>query len=114
MDREYRAIELTEHGSFKSYLLGFVLSLIFTFAAFFIIYSELLPTPASQYTISFLAIAQSWVLLALFLHLGKESKPRWNLLIFLFMVLVTVIVVFGSLWIMHHLSYNLMPPMDHS
>jgi cytochrome o ubiquinol oxidase operon protein cyoD len=40
-----------------------------------------------------------------FFHLGQESKPRWNLLMFLFMALVLVVVVFGSLWIMYSLEH---------
>jgi cytochrome o ubiquinol oxidase subunit IV len=58
-----------------------------------------------------LAILQLVVQLMLFLHLGDEPKPRWNLLAFLFAVLVVAIVVGGTLWIMYELSH---PPGDAS
>lgn len=54
-----------------------------------------------------LAVIQLFVQIIFFLHLGKESKPRLNLMAFLFMILVVVIVVFGSLWIMQNLDYNM-------
>src|SRR3546814_1615888 len=41
--------------------------------------------------------------------MGKGSDSRWNLIMFLFMVLVVFIVVVGSLWIMANLNYNMMP-----
>jgi cytochrome o ubiquinol oxidase operon protein cyoD len=56
-----------------------------------------------------LAVVQLLVQLIFFLHLGKESKPRLNLTIFAFMLLVVGIVAIGSLWIMHNLDYNMMP-----
>ncbi len=53
-----------------------------------------------------LAVTQLLVQLLFFLHLGRESKPRWNLIVLAFAVMVVVIVVFGSLWIMKNLQYN--------
>jgi cytochrome o ubiquinol oxidase operon protein cyoD len=47
------------------------------------------------------------VQLVFFLHLGGEGKPRWRLTAFLFMLLVLVILVFGSLWIMYNLDYHM-------
>jgi cytochrome o ubiquinol oxidase subunit IV len=44
-----------------------------------------------------------------FLHLGRETRPRWKLAVFLFMLGVILILVFGSLWIMTNLNYRMMP-----
>ena len=49
--------------------------------------------------------------LVFFLHLGMESKPHWNTIAFLFMALVMLVVIGGSLWIMYNLNYNDMPRM---
>jgi cytochrome o ubiquinol oxidase operon protein cyoD len=54
-----------------------------------------------------LAVAQLLVQLVFFLHLGREPKPRQNLVVFLFMLLVIGILVIGSLWIMHNLNYHM-------
>jgi cytochrome o ubiquinol oxidase subunit IV len=91
------------------YIIGFVLSLLLTLAAYFSVINHVMSGTMIMLVIAGLAIAQLLVQLLFFLHLGQESKPRFNLLIFLFMVLVVGIVVIGSLWIMHHLDYNMMP-----
>jgi cytochrome o ubiquinol oxidase operon protein cyoD len=98
-------------GSVKKYIMGFALSLILTFASYFsVLYKLFSPTPL-LYTILFLALVQTVIQLALFLHLGEESKPHRNLLTFLFMLSILIIVVWGSIWIMDHLDYNMM--MNH-
>lgn len=99
-------------GTILSYTLGFILSVALTLAAYFTFTNRTLPDPLLVSVIVGLAIAQLLVQLIFFLHLGKESRPRWNLLVFLFMLLVLIIVVFGSLWIMNNLDYNMMSPKE--
>lgn len=55
-----------------------------------------------------LAIIQALVQVVCYFHLGFEGKPHWNLIMFLFTILVIIVVVGGSLWIMHNLNYNVM------
>ncbi len=103
------------HGSLKSYSLGFGLSIFLTLVAFLpvlrhvhshhLIYSD----NWLIFWVTGLAVVQLVIQLLFFLHLGRESKPRWNLTIFLFMLMVVVIIVAGSLWIMYHLNYNITP-----
>jgi cytochrome o ubiquinol oxidase subunit IV len=100
------------HGTVLSYTIGFVLSVALTLAAYFTFVNRSLPEPLLVTVIVGLAIAQLLVQLIFFLHLGKESRPRWNLIVFMFMVLVLVIIVFGSLWIMNNLDYNMMSPRE--
>jgi len=97
-------------GSYKLYLIGFFISLLLTLAAYLVVSKPLLSGWALYSTVTILALIQAWVQLSIFLNLGKEGKPHWNLLTFFFMVSVTVIVVFLSLWIMNELNYNLMAP----
>jgi cytochrome o ubiquinol oxidase operon protein cyoD len=54
---------------------------------------------------------QAVIQLIFFLYLGNEPKPRQNLTIFLFMVLVLSIVIIGTLWIMHSLNHRTMSYM---
>ena len=95
----------------KSYILGFVLSLLTTGLAYFLTTEHILKDPILTHSLLTLAIIQAAVQLVLFLHLGKEVKPRWNVMVFLFMVAVLLIVVAGSIWIMSYLNYNVMPKM---
>lgn len=92
---------------------GLVLSLLLTFIAYLLVGQEILPQKALAYTVMVLGGVQALVQLVFFLHLGVESKPRWNLIMFLFMLLIIIVIVCGSLWIMQNLNYNLMLPNAH-
>lgn len=55
------------------------------------------------------AIVQLIVQLVFFLGLNRRSSSRWNLTVFMFMIIILFIVAAGSLWIMNNLNYNMMP-----
>lgn len=95
-----------------SYAIGLILAILLTNAAFILVGSKLLSGWPLVFALTGLAICQLWVQLRYFLHLGDESRPRWNLLAFLFAAVVICILVFGSLWIMKNLHYNMMPDMN--
>lgn len=101
-----------EHGTLKSYIVGLLLSVVLTLIAYYIVVLKLLQGPAAVISVVSLALIQAWVQLVLFLHLGKESKSRANLMIFLFMVLILAIVLIGTLWIMYSLNDRTMPFME--
>jgi cytochrome o ubiquinol oxidase subunit IV len=96
------------HGTIKSYVAGFLISLCLTILAYFIAVKALFSGGLHYLSIAILGLVQAWVLAYLFLDVGKESKPQWNLGVFLFTILITLIIVVGSIWIMYHLNYNLM------
>lgn len=96
----------TSHGTVQSYTVGFITSLILTFAAYLMVVNHLFSGWGLLLAIAGLAIAQLLVQLLFFLHLGQESRPRWNLQVFAFMLIVLFIVVGGSLWIMKNLDYH--------
>lgn len=100
-----------ERGSVKSYSLGLLLCLLLTLAAYSLVVKHLLTGPTLIFAVIGLALLQAIVQLLLFLHVGDEPKPYWNLMVFLFMLLVVVILVFGSLWIMYNLDYRTMGMM---
>ena len=101
----------SSNGSLKNYITGFLLALILTLLAYFLV-TQKIYTSYNQIIaiISGLAIVQLFVQLIFFLHLGRESKPRWNVTVFVFAALVVVIIIVGSIWIMNNLNYN----MNHS
>ena len=98
----------TNYGTLKSYVIGLSSGLILTILAYLIAMKKPFSGSIHYYVIGGLGLIQSWILLYLFLDVGKESKPQWNLMVFLFTVMVTLILVIGSMWIMYHLNYNLM------
>jgi cytochrome o ubiquinol oxidase operon protein cyoD len=89
-----------------SYIVGFLLSIATTLLAYFFVVNRLLPMQALIYAVSAIAVVQLFVQLVFFLHLGRGSK--WRLVSFGFAAIVVLVVVVGSLWIMHNLDYNMM------
>lgn len=96
------------HGSLKSYTVGFLLSIALTVVAFGVAMSGTLPRPAIFIIILAAAVAQILVHLHYFLHLDTSSAERWNLLAFLFTVMIMIIFIGGSIWIMYNLNYRMM------
>jgi cytochrome o ubiquinol oxidase subunit IV len=97
----------------ESYIFGFIVSLIFTLVAYFLVQEELVSGFSLVLIVGALAFFQVIVQLVFFLHLGEEPSPPWNLIIFLFMILIVLILVIGSIWIMYHLDYQMMEPIHH-
>jgi len=96
------------HGSFGSYTTGFVLSVILTVAAFALVMNGTLTGQSALFAISGLALVQILVHLVFFLHMNSSSSQRWNVVAFAFTVLTAVIVVGGTLWVMHNVSMHMM------
>ncbi|HEY0965523.1 MAG TPA: cytochrome C oxidase subunit IV family protein [Candidatus Saccharimonadales bacterium] len=94
--------------SYRNYLIGFTLSLMTTFIAYFAVTESWLQGWGLLVGLALLAFTQMIVQLYLFLHLGEELKPRLRAWSFVFMSVILFIVVAGSLWIMAHLDYNMM------
>jgi len=100
------------HGSLKTYLIGFIASLIFTSISFYLVITKTLTgTPLVQ-TIVALALAQALVQLIFFLHVGQEPKPRWETMTFCFMVVILLVISIGSILIMNDLNARMMLDMN--
>jgi cytochrome o ubiquinol oxidase operon protein cyoD len=91
----------------SSYLLGFSLSLLLTMVAFALVQWKWLTQVPLYLALSGLALAQLLVQTICFLRLNVSAEGRWNLLPFLFTLLIIVILAGGSLWIMYNLNYNM-------
>jgi cytochrome o ubiquinol oxidase subunit IV len=99
-------------ATYGTYIAGFALSLGLTLAAYLLVWRHV-NSHHAIFTDSFLNVAvavlallQLVVQLVFFLHLGRESKPRWNLAVLSFAAMVVIILVGGSLWIMSNLNYH--------
>ncbi len=96
------------HGSKRSYVIGFIASILLTSVSFLLVSQELLPGETLIYVISGLAFTQAVVQLRYFLHLGQEESPQWESFVFFFMMVIMLIIVLGSLWIMNDLNDRMM------
>ena len=93
-------------AAYTSYIVGFVLSILATFTAYFFVSEQILPKDALIYTVMGVAVVQLVVQMVFFLHLGRGSS--WKLITFLFTVLMVLILVVGTIWVMDNLNYNMM------
>ena len=99
------------HGTLKSYVIGFTASILLTSASFLLVITGVITGQLLVYTLIGLALAQAVFQLLFFLHVGQEAKPRWETLVFYFMLLVLFIIAAGSLWIMYDLNDRVMSDM---
>jgi cytochrome o ubiquinol oxidase operon protein cyoD len=97
------------HGSLKSYITGFGLSLVLTALSFGAVMSGLVPHDMILGALTILAIVQLLVQLVFFLHLGAAPEQRNNTIIFVLTILLIATIVAGSLWVMHNANVNMMP-----
>ena len=101
-------------GPRLNYVIGFILSLGLTLTAFWLVHKHVASGhryPSDKFMVAAimaLAVVQLMVQLVYFLHLDRETKPRWNLAALSFMFIVLLIVVIGSLWIMSNLNYRML------
>ncbi len=96
------------HGSYKSYITGFILSIILTVIPFWMVMGSDLSKATIVLGIVAFAVVQILVHLVFFLHMNTSSEERWNLMAFVYTVIVIGVLVGGSLWIMLHLQHNMM------
>jgi cytochrome o ubiquinol oxidase operon protein cyoD len=103
------------HGSLRSYLTGFILSVILTAIPFWLVMSGVLNNKiATALVITTLAMVQITVHMVYFLHMNTRSENGWSIMALVFTLILVVIALIGSLWIIYHLNANMMPGMDMS
>jgi cytochrome o ubiquinol oxidase operon protein cyoD len=96
------------HGSFAGYMAGFVLSVALTAAAFWLVIQGVLPSATALPVIAGLAAVQVIVHLVFFLHMNGSSGQGWNMLAFAYTVICSLILIVGTVWVMHNVSMNMM------
>jgi cytochrome o ubiquinol oxidase operon protein cyoD len=99
------------HGSLKSYIVGFALSIVLTLISFWIVLGGSVPRESIELWLVLFAVLQLLVQLGFFLHLGANPAYRQNTGIFVFTAIVLGIAVGGSLWVMHNANILMMPGM---
>ena len=97
------------HGSRRTYLIGFLLSVALTAVPFWLVMTGALAPQATAIVIVTLAVVQILVHTVCFLHVNTRSEGGWTLMAYAFTAVMVLIVIAGSLWIMYHLNSNMMP-----
>lgn len=97
----------TGQKTFKAYIIGFILCLILTFASFAVVGKRLFTDVNMYIVLGVLAVIQLIVQVVCFLRLNSSPEGRWNVMSFLFTLLIIFVIVAGSFWIMYNLDYNM-------
>ena len=102
------------HGSVKSYVTGFVLSVILTVIPFWLVMGNVLDNSLVT-TLVILALGgvQMVVHVVYFLHMSTKSEGGWTFMALIFTITLVVIMLAGSVWVMYHLNHNMMPMDAH-
>ncbi len=101
------------HGSLKEYVIGFVLSVILTAIPFWLVMGNVFEnSDTTGYVVMAFAAVQVVVHMVYFLHMNFRTEGGWSMMALLFTALILIIVLAGSLWVMHHMNHNMMPGMS--
>lgn len=103
------------HATVGGYAIGFILSVILTAIPFWLVMNKIIPgSTMTAFVILAFAVVQIVVHMVFFLHMDAKSEGGWNMLALIFTMVLLVIMLAGSLWVMHHLNSNMMPQMNHA
>lgn len=95
------------HGSVKTYMTGFILSVILTVIPFWMVMTGAASPAVILGSITAMAVVQILVHLVCFLHMNTKSDEGWNMTAFIFTVLIIAIPGCGL-----HLDY-VEPQLQH-
>ena len=91
------------HGSLKSYIIGFALSIILTIIPLVAVMNHMLSKTGTIVLILIMAVLQFGVQLFFFMHVKEGENARWNIMALIFGLVILLTIVAGSIWIM---TYN--------
>ncbi len=96
----------------RSYVIGFLASLVLTLGACVVAVHHLLPANVLVPVVLVFASLQFLVQILNFLHVGGEPSSRERLVILSCAALIMLILVIGSMWIMANLDARMLPQAD--
>lgn len=103
------------HGSLRSYMIGFWLSVFLTAVPFYLVMTGAIDSKQiTSFVVIAFAVAQIVVHMVCFLHMDARSESGWTLMALIFTLVIVGITLAGSLWVMYHLNVNMMPGHDMS
>ncbi len=103
------------HATRKGYLIGFGLSVLLTAIPFWLVMTKAIPSnQVAAFIVMAFALVQIVVHMIYFLHMDTKSESGWTVMALIFTIVLIVIALSGSLWVMYHLTTNMMPmsPQD--
>lgn len=96
------------HGSAKSYLTGFVICAVLTIIPFMLVMNPMFGRAETLLILVGFAVVQILVQLVYFLHMNRSSEGGWNLISFVFTLVILFIIVSLSIWIIWSMHFHMM------
>ena len=93
----------------RGYLIGLGLAVLATFVSFFVAGTSLVWQPSIPAALIVLAIAQMGVHIVFFIHITTRPDSMNNIMALTFGVFIVFVLIVGSVWVMTHLNYNMIP-----
>lgn len=107
-DHGHHEIEMP-HATMRDYVVGFILAVILTVIPFWLVMSRPLDAGVTIAIILTFAVIQVVVHMVYFLHMTPKQEGGWTFTTLIFTLIVVVIMLAGSIWVMHHMTTNMMP-----
>lgn len=99
----------TSEKTFGVYTFGIVLCVIFTLIPFMVVKYKMLDLTNSLWIVFVAAVLQFYIQVKCFLRLHFRSEQgQLNVMSFVYTIFLVLLLVFGSMWIMWNLNYNMM------
>lgn len=88
------------HNSAKPYIIGYILSLVLTVAAFVLALTHAMGIVPLTITLLVLATLQIFVQLFFFMHVTEGEGPSYHVMALVLGAIFTFTIIGGSIWIM--------------
>ncbi|CAN5226233.1 cytochrome o ubiquinol oxidase subunit IV [soil metagenome] len=108
-DTDQHHDDAPSHGTRRDYVVGFVLAVILTAIPFWLVMSGSGSKQFTSLLVMAFALVQIVVHMVYFLHMNSKSESGWTMMAMIFTVVIIGIALSGSLWVMFHLTTNMMP-----
>ncbi|MDO7907880.1 cytochrome o ubiquinol oxidase subunit IV [Paenibacillus sp. JX-17] len=88
------------HGSVKSYVIGFILSIVLTIIPLVVVMNHMMGETGTLVLILAAAVLQFIIQLFFFMHIRDGNGPRYNVMTLVLGIVILLTIVGGSVWIM--------------
>ncbi|QSN64869.1 cytochrome o ubiquinol oxidase subunit IV [Caballeronia sp. M1242] len=96
------------HVTVGGYLVGFVLAVVLTVVSFWLVTAGKVSGEQGIVWLAVLAAVQMVVHVVFFLHVNTSKGQRWHALSFAYTILMSLVIVVGTVWVMHNVHMLMM------
>ncbi|ANF17180.1 hypothetical protein XW81_02135 [Buchnera aphidicola (Schlechtendalia chinensis)] len=98
---------LNSKSKYLFQFLKFLTLIILTILPFFLVIKQIFFKELTYFLVTLCLMIQVLIHIKYFLHLNFSKKYKWNIISIVFTFLISIIIFFGSYWVMKNLNHNL-------